>query len=249
MTFVSRFESVRFSAFSIVLSVSTIFGVSTAFGETDPFNCGGKNECLKSALSSEARSGKRSLSYDKARDVLFQKIDAVVVGSSKQVDSVYTNDTITLFSSSRPHSSQGFNTEHTWPQSKLKAFPNSGESITDLHHLFPCEIKMNAIRGHMPFTDIPGEPGGTGRISEVAKNKGFEPPEDHKGVVARAMFYMSVTYKMPIDSNQEALFRQWNKAFPVTAEELGRVDRVEENQGNRNPFVDNPQYVELVTDF
>jgi len=32
-------------------------------------------------------------------------------------------------------------------------------------------------------------------------------------------------------------------------EELERARRVEANQGNVNPFIENPEYVELVSDF
>jgi hypothetical protein len=35
----------------------------------------------------------------------------------------------------------------------------------------------------------------------------------------------------------------------VSADELERARRVEANQGNINPFVENPEYVSLVTDF
>jgi endonuclease I len=36
----------------------------------------------------------------------------------------------------------------------------------------------------------------------------------------------------------------WNDTFPVTAFEKRRNDRVQKLQGNRNPFIDHPEFVD-----
>lgn len=39
---------------------------------------------------------------------------------------------------------------------------------------------------------------------------------------------------------------EWNEAFPVTDFEKRCNDRVEELQGNRNPFIDHPEFVDAI---
>ena len=43
--------------------------------------------------------------------------------------------------------------------------------------------------------------------------------------------------------------KQWNIIDPVDEEELKRNDMVEKLQGNRNPFVDDSQLVDLISNF
>ncbi len=39
---------------------------------------------------------------------------------------------------------------------------------------------------------------------------------------------------------------KWNEEFAVTDFEKRRNDRVKELQGNRNPFIDHPEFVEAI---
>jgi endonuclease I len=60
---------------------------------------------------------------------------------------------------------------------------------------------------------------------------------------------MSTTYNMPIDPNQEKTLRSWNAAYPVTDTERDRAQKIFQYQGNRNPFIENPEWVSLISDF
>ena len=162
------------------------------------------------------------------------------------MQSVYSNDVLEVRTEGIPMGQ--FNAEHTWPQSFLKKYSNFESSRADIFHLLPCEIKANGERGNMPFGECEGEPAGQGRISETC-NGHFEPPEQQKGMTARAMFYMSVSYNMPIDPQQEKVLRGWNRQFPPNQTEIERSNRVHQVQGNMNPFVVHPEWVELVADF
>jgi endonuclease I len=97
-------------------------------------------------------------------------------------------------------------------------------------------------------------------------NESFEPTDRAKGQIARMVFYMATRYEYGDDTSPENMpdliitkgnkrqsgkptigdlctLVEWNEAFPVTAFEKRRNDRVEEIQGNRNPFIDHPEFV------
>jgi hypothetical protein len=146
------------------------------------------------------------------------------------------------------------NTEHTWPQSKFtRNFPKNLQK-GDLHILFPVESRVNSLRSNYPFGDV-GTPtqspcpqakrGHSGRSGTLI----FEPADEHKGNVARAMFYFSVRYKASIDPEQEETMRRWNNLDPVDDFERARNEKVFEIQGNRNPFIDNPELSSMIENF
>src|SRR5690606_29294742 len=118
------------------------------------------------------------------------------------------------------------NVEHTWPQSKFGG-RDRGMQKADLHHLFPTDSQMNSIRGNNPFGDVVREKTTLKcQISKFGYNEAgqlvFEPPMNHKGNVARALFYFSIRYGLRIDRNQEAALREWHELDPVDAEEIER---------------------------
>ena len=78
---------------------------------------------------------------------------------------------------------------------------------------------------------------------------GERPGLNRRGNIARAYFYMSFQYKIPIQSEVEDMLREWHFNDPPDDWELARNDRIEAVQGNRNPFIDYPEWVERVGDF
>ncbi len=145
------------------------------------------------------------------------------------------------------------NTEHSWPQSKFN--PEFSESLQkgDLHILFPELSKINSLRKNHPFgvvmsgaiSHCPGAALGKSATGRTV----FEPHDAVKGNVARALFYFSVRYKHPIDREQEDTLREWHTQDPIDVDEETRNDRVFLIQNNRNPFIDNPAWVEQIQDF
>jgi endonuclease I len=89
----------------------------------------------------------------------------------------------------------------------------------------------------------------------------FEPIDEYKGDLARTYFYVSVAYMgaswssnqmvsgAKLNADAEAMLRAWHAADPVSSKETARNAAVEDVQGNRNPFIDHPEWVELITDF
>ena len=79
--------------------------------------------------------------------------------------------------------------------------------------------------------------------------KFFDPPNEVKGDIARAMFYFSIRYKIQIHEPQETFLRLWHYEDPVSEWEIERNNRVFYLQFNRNPFIDYPDLVEKILNF
>jgi endonuclease I len=147
------------------------------------------------------------------------------------------------------------NVEHTWPQSHFTGKYSNDLQKSDLHHLFPTDSEMNGIRGNHKFGEVTKDfkilkckesRYGTG---SAGNEDIFEPPTNHKGNVARALFYFSTRYDVRIDSNEEVILRKWDKEDPVDAEEIRRNNEIFNVQGDRNPFVDYPELTDKILDF
>ncbi len=142
-----------------------------------------------------------------------------------------------------------YNCEHVVPQSWFdKREPMRG----DLHHLFGCESRCNSFRSNIPYFDfVDFERAIRDSCGKREDNK-FE-PESGKGTVARAVLYFLLRYPGEINSTSRefeaerlpVLFK-WHEDHPVEEYELHRNKAVYEMQGNRNPFIDFPEWVESV---
>ncbi len=128
-----------------------------------------------------------------------------------------------------------WNREHVWPQS-LGWFKTSGAG-SDLHHIRPCNISVNSSRGNKKFGTASGY---------------YEPIDEYKGDVARIIFYLMVRYAEADNYNFNTvsqgidLLLAWNELDPVSPLEMQRNNRVEDFQGNRNPFIDCADFADLI---
>lgn len=199
-----------------------------------------------------------SMPQAQARDTLFGKIH----NHDDSLTCVYTGFTIWLDPTQDPTqaafmngNSSAINTEHTYPQS-LGA---TGQADGDLHHLYPTRADVNAARANSPFAEIPDNETEewyylnqkTGNIPATnidlySERKGqlFEPREDHKGNVARAMFYFYTMYKAQADMANSTFFetqRQtlcaWHFLDPVDDLEWQRTWQIAQYQATPNPYV------------
>lgn len=186
------------------------------------------------------------LGYRPAREAMFRVIDNV----RGVVEGVYTGRKVRTTGIPSADGDDGMNTEHTWPQSKgVKGTP----AKYDLHHLFPTNTYANGRRGSYPF----GVVGEHVRWQQSGSKLGhdgdgrvvFEPRDEMKGAVARALFYVSTLYGLEIPQHEEVVLRQWNRDHPPTLEERTRNDEISRFQGNRNPFVDQPALADEIERF
>jgi endonuclease I len=155
----------------------------------------------------------------------------------------------------------GWNREHVWPQS-LGGFNTNPGPGTDAHNLRACNIQVNSRRGSLEF-DYGGSPVTTNGLNDTfADSNSFEPSDEFKGDVARIIFYMSVRYEggngepdLELDDftnrgvytfGKLSSLIEWHLLDPVDDFERRRNARIFQYQGNRNPFIDNPEFVVAV---
>jgi len=158
-----------------------------------------------------------------------------------------------------------YNREHSFPNSWFggEVFP----MYTDLFHLYPTDGYVNGQRGSYPFgiTSVPTWTSTNGSKLGLCSYSGytgiiFEPINAYKGDFARTYFYMAVRYygedslwpgsDMVTGSQLKTwalkMLMEWDLNDPVSLKEKDRNDAVYSIQGNRNPFIDNPGYVNLI---
>ena len=201
------------------------------------------------------------LGYGSARKVVFFRLDAQNDGKGNYVEDVYCHKMFRLRNNQMP-SHTIVNIEHTWPQSKFVKGESSSTQKSDLHHLFPTVSKANSRRGSHPFGEVESPRSATDGCNDSVYGRAiapegmrtrsstyFEPADDHKGNVARAMFYFAIRYNGKIDPVQEYYFRKWHADDPVDDKERARNEMIFKIQKNRNPFIDHPYLVDTIQDF
>ena len=150
------------------------------------------------------------------------------------------------------------NREHVWPKS-LGGYETSGPGA-DLHHIRPTEIVPNSNRGSLKYGNVSGGTtsyGDTSGYEAGEYGSYFEPLDNVKGDVARICLYMYVRYGgdnsytcgdvTKVFQSVEVLLA-WCELDPVDTWEMGRNEVVAAYQGNRNVFIDYPEYAWLLFD-
>jgi endonuclease I len=199
-----------------------------------------------------------TLSYNNARDELW---GAIAARNNDSLSCVYTDFTVYISpSASNPRTeayNKGINCEHTWPQSMF----NESQAKSDMHHLFPTRVEVNSARGSLPFDDINDNSTdkwfwldqekssipsvNINQYSELKTNSLFEVREDHKGNVARALFYFYTMYKndSEVESSKSLIYShlstlyQWHYQDPVDEEEEWRNNFIASKQATHNPYI------------
>lgn len=142
-----------------------------------------------------------------------------------------------------------YNCEHVVPQSWFqKREPMRG----DIHHLFACESGCNSFRGNTPYYDFPDFEEALRDACGKRDEDKFE-PGNGKGAVARAALYFLLRYPgMVGDEGREMqaerlpILLAWHNSFPPDEYELHRNAAISEQQGNRNPLIDHPEWADKI---
>lgn len=192
--------------------------------------------------------------YSRARTIMFGELFVERDNNGMFVEEVYCERKIYFRSvNDIPGMNSKVNIEHTWPQSKFSRSYGKELQKSDMHHLFPTDSKANSIRGNHKFGESRGYMNNdlceASSIEHTNDGLVFTPPEKHRGNVARALFYFSIRYQMPIDPEQEAVLRQWHAEDPIDQAEIERNNMIAKHQLIRNPFVDFPGLTQDVMDF
>lgn len=165
-----------------------------------------------------------------------------------------------------------YNREHSFPKSW---FDDDSPMNTDLYHIYPTDGFVNSMRANYPFGEVNNANWTSLNGSKRGQNSDpgyndivFEPIDAYKGDFARTHFYMATRYENLIagwktnssqaygvlDSTSYPAFKtwyvellvSWHLADPVSSKEIARNNAVFTIQGNRNPFIDEPGYVQLI---
>ena len=167
-----------------------------------------------------------------------------------------------------------YNREHSFPKSWFGGTIEPMNS--DVHHIYATDGYVNSKRSNFPFGEVAsasftstnGSKLGSASSSLNYSGTVFEPIDEFKGDFARAYFYMATRYENVIgtwqtkttssnavlngSSNQVfeswvvAMLLNWHNSDPVSQMELDRNQAAFEFQGNRNPYIDHPEFVEMI---
>ena len=167
-------------------------------------------------------------------------------------------------------SSEGdcYNREHLIPQS---SFNSALPMQSDIHTVIPTDGRVNNFRGSLVFgtvnspnwTSLNGSKRGTSAMSGYSGTV-FEPIDEFKGDIARALLYFAVRYEDTVngytsfemfDGSNDAVFFTWAievlldwhyNIDPVDQRERDRNNAAYNFQNNANPFVDHPEYASMI---
>lgn len=146
------------------------------------------------------------------------------------------------FYSGTSASYSSMNREHTWPASRTVLGRGKDPLEDDIHMVRPTLQKENSQRGNSFFAESGAwDPASFGNDS-------------YRGDAARIIFYcaiadtnLSIVDKYTDDASNHTMGKlsdllKWNLAYSVQQREINRNEGAENLQGNRNPFIDHPEY-------
>lgn len=198
---------------------------------------------------------RRLISYDEARFVL-ELSDLVEENNILYLDGIYSGHKII------PYWDGGatWAREHVWPNSRLgipRVQGSSKNQGSDVHNLRAINPNVNSSRSNRYFSDAV-----EGHLNHTVGKDAYYPGDNYKGDVARIIFYMATRYHdilTLIDSNIDdgnayeksgakmgllSILIQWHEEDPVSLFEINRNNIIYSYQGNRNPYIDHPEYVQ-----
>lgn len=163
-----------------------------------------------------------------------------------------------------------YNNEHSFPKSW---FNDVSPMNSDIFHIYPTDGKVNGMRSNYPYGETNGTAWGNGKLGSCTypgyTGTVFEPADEYKGDLARTYFYMATRYENVFASWQNydvngnammngtsypcyepwalSLLLKWHNQDPVSQKEIDRNNKIHQVvQYNRNPYIDHPEYAQLV---
>ncbi|MBG43872.1 MAG: hypothetical protein CL530_07875 [Aequorivita sp.] len=242
----------------LLLSLQTLFAQQPYYNDVDLSLTG---QDLYFALQQKIENASSSFNYGDTRDSM--KITDEDPENNNNVLLLYGYDDSGSCTTDRSRnkndyggSSCQYNREHTFARSNANPSMGNVDNGTtgigaDPHNIRPTDQQMNNNRGNKKFAD------GSGNAGDVGSGYWY-PGDEWKGDVARIMMYMYTRYgdrcKPSLNGNGALqgstqmlqVYLQWNAEDPVTDFEDQRNPYLENNYGNRNPFIDNPYLATLI---
>ncbi len=217
-------------------------------------------------------NGYKSLGYDGLWQA-YRKTDSSDGIHINDYYSCITNYTIENKAGSYKNEGDCFNREHSIPKSWWGG--GTGNQGCDVFIVVPSDGKVNGMRSSNPFGEVgtikyqsaqefsklgsSSFPGYSGTV--------FEPNDEYKGDFARIYFYAltkwsgaenwtkgqgniffsgSLNKNFGLTDYAYNLLMKWNSQDPVSDYERNKNDAAQQLQGNRNPYVDHPEYINAI---
>lgn len=243
-----------FSSSSSSLTTSVVNSSSPVSLITIPSNAPNYYQNISPSLSGEALKNALDILISSNIDVdynwyRYESADESLTETNKVI-TIYPRRNYLKTAHVSGNTAATWNREHTYPQSKI-----SGAALDDNHHIFADDWKTNSTRGNYRFGIIATK-NSTTQVKDSSNlvtdnyvaGGFFEPNDAAKGEVARATLYMNTLYGYTLDGNFQSneLAVLWALQYPPTNRDMQRNNRVYTNQGNRNPYVDERNYICLV---
>ncbi|MBE0364263.1 hypothetical protein PULV_a2555 [Pseudoalteromonas ulvae UL12] len=167
-----------------------------------------------------------------------------------------------------------YNREHSFPKSWFGGQVEPMNS--DIHHIFATDGFVNSKRSSFPYGEVGAATftsSNGSQLGQAVSTLGFsgtvfEPIDEFKGDLARAYFYMATRYENVIagwqsnssygdailNGSSDKVFEnwhitmllRWHQQDPVSQKEIDRNNAAFEHQGNRNPFIDHPEFATMI---
>jgi endonuclease I len=173
-----------------------------------------------------------------------------------------------LDASQEYNSGKGWSREHVWSKSHGDFGTTKGAG-TDVHHLRPADVTVNTAKNNRWFDTCSTSYIDNGVVTGSYTSSTdwvWQLRDEVKGDVARMILYMATRYEgdngepdleivdyIPTKSTNDSVYAklstllQWHKEDTVDAWERRRNDIIYYSyQNNRNPFIDHPEYAELI---
>jgi len=229
-----------------------------AFGQQTGYYNGTEGKSgdeLKAALNGII-SGHTPYSYYFAKEIF--KISDADPENADNVIQVYTG--FSHDNTDYGNSGLELNREHVWAKSHGN-FADMPPMYGDVHNLKPAAATVNQSKSNLDFDN-----GGVQHAVATGcyyTDSTWEARDDIKGDIARIIFYMSTRYEgndgeMDLEvvnwnntypnaqHGKLSTLLQWNLLDPPDAFERNRNDVIFTFQKNRNPFIDDPNFAELI---
>ena len=235
----------------------------------------GNGSSLLLSVRSAITSGYHSLGYDGLWNA-YKSTDVTSNGKLRDLYSDNTNFTLgSKQCGSYSKAGDCYNREHTIPQSWWGGgtsnqgcdihivWPSDGY-INNIRDNYPFGECKNGIRYAMAG-DPEGNRRGSSTSTQYVTGGVFEPFDSRKGDMARSYFYAVARWsEAPTWTSAEGskvfsssgnngfvqkyldMLLKWHKLDPVDEFEISRNNAAQSKQGNRNPFVDHPSWVDLI---
>ncbi len=196
------------------------------------------------ALRTIVNSGFSGVSYGDARYILDET--DMDPNNTANLIQVYSGASVTGVWYCPTTNDCNWNREHVWPQNRLPVSASNSviNMASDLQNLKPASASLNSSRGDKYY-------------DWTTTTVSYEPRDEVKGDLARILLYMIVMYDelslvdgSPNPDNLEmglfSVLLEWNAFDPVDDFERNRNEVIYSYQHNRNPFIDYPEFADLI---